>query len=133
MIFVEVEIATVSGKSDVCEIEYTDGVPVSVTFRNGTFGVLTFREGSLFDAITSYRRVIEPKGYFLLCNGARKDAYPSRMMLQMGLGKKIYLLRESEQARREDLVDIFGGAAIDQVCSVDEQRSAYESWLRSLK
>jgi len=79
------------------------------------------------------RLFIEGKGYLLLCNAARKDAYPSRMALEMGGGRKIYILRHGMQARREDLIDIFGAASIDQVCTVAEQRASYESWTRSLK
>ncbi|WP_281718219.1 hypothetical protein [Pandoraea apista] len=55
------------------------------------------------------------------------------MALQMGGGRKIYLLHSGRQAKREDLVDIFDAAPIEQVCGVDEQRAGYEAWFRSLK
>jgi hypothetical protein len=53
------------------------------------------------------------------------------MVLQMGQG--VYLLKPGVQAKRENLVDLFGFAPIDQVCSVAEQRENYEIWIKSLK
>ncbi|NWB32096.1 hypothetical protein [Pseudomonas gingeri] len=130
---IHVEIASFSGEKEPCEIEFTQGVPTLITIRSTRLGVRSFTDNNFFAALSAYRRLLEQEGYLLLCNGARKDAYPSRMALQMGGGRKIYLLHSGKQAKREDLVDIFDAATIEQVCSVDEQRTAYESWVRSLK
>lgn len=83
--------------------------------RSDQFGVLSFNDSNLFAALSAFRRVLEQQGYLVLCNGARRDAYPSRMALQMGGGLKVYLLKAGEPARREDLVDIWGSASLDQV------------------
>jgi hypothetical protein len=48
------------------------------------------------------------------------------MTLEMGGGRKIYLLRPGVQTKREDLVDVLGAASIDQVCTLEEQRICYE-------
>ena len=133
MTSIHVEIASLSGEREPCEIEFTQGVPITMTIRSTRFGELSFTDNNLFAALSAYRRLLEQEGYLLLCNGARKDAYPSRMALQMGGGRKIYLLRPGKQAKREDLVDIFDAATIEQVCGVDEQRNAYEEWVRSLQ
>ncbi|MCD4501286.1 hypothetical protein [Chromobacterium vaccinii] len=130
---IHVEITSLSGEREPCEIEFTQGVPVTMTIQNTRFGELSFTDSNLFVALSSFRRLLEQEGYLLLCNGARKDAYPSRMTLQMGGGRKVYLLRSGKQAKREDMVDIFDAATIEQVCGVDEQRVAYEEWVRSLK
>jgi hypothetical protein len=54
------------------------------------------------------------------------------MARQMAGGRKVYLLKNGMQARREDLVDAFEPAEFEQVGTVAEQRAAYEEWLRSL-
>ncbi len=127
-----VEIASLSGEREPCNIEFTQGSPVTATFRSARFGELSFSDNNLFFTLLAYRRVLEQNAYLILCNGARRDAYPSRMALQMGGGRKIYLLQAGKQAKREDLVDIFGAARIEQVCSITEQRAAYETWVKSL-
>ena len=78
------------------------------------------------------RLEMEKHGYFILCNGARKDAYPSRMSRQMGGGRKVYLFKNGIPAQREDLVDIFEPTEYEHIGTVAEQLAAYQTWLRSL-
>ncbi|WP_247424803.1 hypothetical protein [Ralstonia pseudosolanacearum] len=125
------EIATSYGKREPCEIEFAQGVPATLCIRSARFGELSFTDDNLFAAMSACRRRLEQDGYLLLCNGARRDAYPSQMILEMG-GRKIYLLHAGRQTSREDLVDIFGAATIEQVCTVAEQRVSYDAWIRSL-
>ncbi len=126
-------ISSASGDSEFCEIEFTQGMPIVMEARSKRFGAIFFVGDNLFDVLSKLRLLIEGSGYLLLCNAACKHAYPSRMMLEMGGGRKIYILRNGVQARRDDLVDVFGAATVDQVCTVAEQRADYESWIRSLK
>lgn len=133
MTIICVSISSVSGDLEPCEIEFTQGTPIVMKTRSNHFGTAQFTGDNLFDVLSKFRLLIEGSGYLLLCNAARKDAYPSRMALEMGGGRKIYILRHGMQARREDLVDIFDAASISQVCTVAEQRACYESWIRSLK
>ncbi|MCK4164951.1 hypothetical protein ACI2U6_11250 [Ralstonia nicotianae] len=128
-----VEIASFSGEREPCEIEFTQGVPGTLCVRSARFGALSFTDDNLFAAMSAYRRRLEQDGYLLLCNGARRDAYPSQMILEMGGGRKIYLLQPGRQTSRQDLVDIFGAATIEQVCTVAEQRASYDAWIRSLR
>lgn len=126
------EIAASSGMREPCEIEFTQGVPVTLCIRSARFGELSFTDDNMFAAMSACRHRFEQDGYLLLCNGARRDAYPSQMILEMGGGRKIYLLHAGRQTSREDLVDIFGAATIEQVCTVAEQRASYDAWIRSL-
>lgn len=48
-------------------------------------------------------------------------------------GRKIYLLEKGRPAGLGDIVDIFDGAELGQVCSVAEQRSNFDSWINSLR
>jgi hypothetical protein len=124
-------IASSSGKQEPVEIEFTQGLPVTITVRSERFGILSFTERNLFEALLAYRRVLEKNGYLVLCNGARKDAYPSRMALQAG-GRKVYVFRAGKPSLSVDLVETLGAASLEQVSSIAEQRSAYEAWIASL-
>lgn len=130
---VTVQIASISGVLESCDIEFDKGSPIDVRVQTQCLGVVRFADNDLFGALSKLRLRLEQKGYLLLCNAARKDAYPSRMAREMGGGRNIYLLRPGMQARREDLVDIFGEASFDQVGTVAEQNAFYENWIRSLK
>jgi hypothetical protein len=128
-----VVIASLGGAEESCEIEFVRDASIRLTVKSRHFGTMSFVDDNLFDALSKFRLRIEQDGYLLLCNAARKDAYPSRMTLEMGGGRKIYLLNPGSQTRREDLVDVLGVASIDQVCTVEGQRIGYKNWLRSLK
>ena len=125
------EIASLSGARESCEIKFVQGTPLTIDVQSHRFGAMCLTGENLFDALCKLRLRLEGDGYLLLCNAARRDAYPSRMVLQMGQG--VYLLKPGVQAKRENLVDLFGFAPIDQVCSVAEQRENYEIWIKSLK
>jgi len=130
---VTLQIASISGISESCEINFEQRSSIDVQIETQCLGTVTFTDNDLFGALLKLRLQLEQKGYLLLCNAARKDAYPSRMAREMGGGRKIYLLTPGVQARREDLVDIFGAASLDQVGTVAKQHAFYENWIRSLK
>lgn len=129
---VVVNVALAPDQIEICEIEWTQGPPVEMHARTQSLGSMSITGEDLFDTLCRLRQCLEGKGCQLLCNAARKDAYPSRMARQMGGGRKVYLLANGRQARREDLVDAFGPAEFHQVGTVAEQRAAYEAWSRSL-
>lgn len=118
---------------DVCEIKWerASGI-VSMVAEAASTGVLTIEAANLFEALVKLRLELERYGCLLLCNAARKDAYPSRMLLEMGGGRKVYLLHQGKQALKEDIVDVLGSVTREQVGTVQEQRAEYEKWLRSL-
>ena len=126
-------IATHDGRAQPCRIIYSAGAEMTLTANSSVFGELSFTGTNLFDALIKLRLHLEKIGYFLLCNAARKDTYPSRAIKQMGGGFKVYVLRSGQQASPADLVDALGPANLDQIATVDEQRASYERWLRSLR
>lgn len=130
----QAELTMSSGNGDkaACLLEYSSGDLVEMTVSSALLGTFSVTAGDLFEALSLIRLETEKHGYLMLCNGARKDAYPSRMSRQMGGGRKLYLFKNGLQARREDLVDIFESTEYEQVGTVAEQRVAYEAWLRSL-
>lgn len=129
---VRLDMSTVNGDKEVCELEYAFGNPVEMSVSCAVLGTISVTADDLFEALSLIRLEAEKHGYFILCNGARTDAYPSRMSRQMGEGGKLYVFKSGMQAQREDLVTIFGPAEFQQVGTVAEQRVAYDAWLRSL-
>lgn len=127
---ISVSIASLSEQPELCNIEFTQTFPVEMICKSVSFGEISFTGENLFDTLCKFRIRLEQDGYLLLCNAARKDAYPSRMSAQMG--RAVYLLKLGAQAKRENLVGLFDPASLDQVCYVAEQRRNYEIWLRSL-
>ncbi|WEF32873.1 hypothetical protein [Pseudoduganella chitinolytica] len=129
----DVSIASLEGAEERCEIEFSRDSSIKLTIKSKSFGLMPFVDHNLFGALIKFCLRIERDGYLLLCNAARTDAYPSRMMLQMGGGRKVYLLIHGLQTSDEDLVDVLGAATLDQVGTVKEQEIGYENWLGSLK
>jgi hypothetical protein len=126
-------IATRDGRVQPCQITYSVGSEVTLTASSSVFGELRYAEANLFDALIKFRLHLEKIDYFLLCNAARKDTYPSRAIKQMGGAFRVYVLHAGQQANPADLVDALGPATLDKIATVDEQRAAYEDWLRSLR
>lgn len=129
---VRLDMSTVNGDKEVCALEYASGNPVEMSVSCAVLGTISVTADDLFEALSLIRLEAEKHGYFILCNGARTDAYPSRMSRQMGEGGKLYVFKSGMPAQREDLVNIFGPAEFQQVGTVAAQRVAYDAWLRSL-
>ncbi|MDR1450018.1 MAG: hypothetical protein LBI84_07455 [Propionibacteriaceae bacterium] len=87
---------------------------------------------SAWAALRDLRRALEPLGYRLCCNGARLDVYSSRMSMQMGSGRRAYVLTPGKQALSDDLVDIFVYAPSSTVGTIEQQDEAFRRWLDSL-
>lgn len=83
----------------------------------------------VFACFCDAREYLAKYGVVLLCNGARLDAYPSRMSRDMGDGTLIYITVMGKQARDEDLVNLFDEAPADKIASVQEQREFHRRWL----
>jgi hypothetical protein len=125
------KISSTQGERSI-DVEVLIGSDVEFSVSGWRDEVKTYRADNLFHALCKFRLELEEEGYTLLCNGARKDAYPSRMALDMGRGKKLYLHKPGVQSGWADLVDVLDEAVADQVCFVSEQRVNYELWLGSL-
>ena len=80
---------------------------------------------NLFLSLNKIRKQLETLGYIPLCNGARKDAHPSRMSLQMSNGRMVYILKYGYPADEKSLVDIFDEAPENKACSIEEQEKNY--------
>lgn len=128
-----VDIISLFGEKEICEIDFVKNAEVVLTVSSKSFGELCFTGENLFVTLSQFRMLLELKNYRLLCNAARVDAFPSRMALEMGGGRKLYLQKLGVPAKREDLVDVFGAATIEQVGTILEQNNYHEKWIMSLK
>jgi len=68
----------------------------------------------LFEALRNLRRLIDPLGFRLALNGARRDAWASGMQRDMGEGRYVYLL-EPGQTGRPEQGDTLGTAPIELI------------------
>jgi hypothetical protein len=57
----------------------------------------------LFKALRALRRLMDPLGIRLGVNGARRDAWASGMQSDMGEGRVVYLLKEGQTTRPEQV------------------------------
>lgn len=130
---VALKVSLPSGGMEDCRLEFSQASPFKLVAQSSTLGTVEVQDDSLFGALVRLRTVAEAAGCRLLCNAARLNAYPSRMSLEMGGGRKVYVLKPGQQARRGDMVDIFDYAPIEEVATVQEQRDYYAAWIRSLE
>jgi hypothetical protein len=95
------------------------------------YGTTWTAEGpDLFKALRALRRVLDPLGIRLGVNGARRDSWASGMQCDMGEGRLVYLLREG-QAGRPEQVSTLGLTALDAVGTVQDQDQQFARWLES--
>lgn len=103
---------------DICHVQVTCG------------DLAVVGEGpDLFAALVSARRDLEVHAYQLMCNGARRDVYPSPMQRQALSGRRAYVLTLPRTLSKPPTVDIFDEAPDPStLASVDEQRAWFDQW-----
>lgn len=95
--------------------------------------VFEFSAENYFNALIKLRTRLEKNDMKILCKGAQKNVYPSRMTLEMGTGRKAYQLMMNKKAKMDDLVDIFDPSTYEKYGSILEQEEFYNSWLNSFR
>lgn len=110
------------------EIEYCQfGQTVKLTYRCGTERI-EIEHAYPFFALKGIRRILESQGRLIICNGSRKDVYPSG---NSAIGIMAYVLVLGQPAT--ELVHIFNSVDdIQKISLVSEQESYRMEWLRSL-
>jgi hypothetical protein len=100
---------------------------------DGPEGPIAGNGSDLFQALQEIRLELEPRGWLIAVQGARKDAYPTGMVRDMIGARRVYILSLGRQAAREHLVDIFAEAAANSLGTVEQQKNYYRDWRLSLK
>lgn len=99
---------------------------------DGPSGLLTGSGSDLFRALQEVRLALEPQGWLIAVQGARKDAYASGMLRDMVGAQRVYVVEPGRRAEREHLVDIFAEADPDALATVEQQHNYYREWRLSL-
>ena len=96
---------------------------------HGPTGTHVATADDLFEALQMVRREIEPQGWRLAVNGARRDTWPSGMLRDQLGGAVVYVLPPDPRQPPEK-VQTLGPAEDDLLATVDEQEAAWEAWKR---
>lgn len=118
------------GRRDGGTFRYADDHDDSYTLHL-LFGddVFSAYGNDYFDSFCKIRRKLEGRGWRPLCEGARRDVYPSGMCRDMGSGLVAYVmtLGSSEVGKARVLepdLEI-------EPATVEEQRAFFDEWLQS--
>jgi hypothetical protein len=117
------------GERARCRLRWSQDGDAFTVEAGGPWGVVMATADDAFGALAEVRRRLEAEGWLLAVAGARRDAYPSGMLREMG-GEEVYLLVRGQPADRR--LGTFSDAPPDAVTTVDEQREAYEEWWKSV-
>uniref|UniRef100_UPI0036702A91 hypothetical protein n=1 Tax=Microcoleus anatoxicus TaxID=2705319 RepID=UPI0036702A91 len=128
-----IKISEGSNHLSECTLSYQNTQPCVIDFHNSELEHHHFEGRDVFDCLCQLRVFLEKKGWNILCNGSRIDAYPSPMSRDMGGGMKLYHLILGKRPQRGDLLRIFDRAEPDQIGTIEEQRAYYEKWRASDK
>ena len=115
-----VTIATVGDRCRV-EVQLPDGLRVAAD------------DGDYFAALLAVRRTLERDAIRLLCQGARRDVWPSGMAISMSAGMKAYVLVLGQHAARPALIDTFAPASADEVGTIAEQEAHRDAWFAEIR
>jgi hypothetical protein len=127
-----VEIRHRDGRIEKCSVNVPNTPPWRLAFLGAGMENQEFSGRDLFDALNELRKILENKGFQLLCAGARRDVFPSGMSRDMSGGRKAYINRLGHPARQTDLVDIFEYADAE-LGSVSQQAEFHKQWINSLQ
>jgi hypothetical protein len=85
----------------------------------------SFEGRSLFDALAEYRKRIEPQGWRLLHAVARRDCWPKPTDFA-------HVQRLTSGIEQTEQVNGFDAARFDEVTTLEDQRAAFERWMKGL-
>jgi hypothetical protein len=114
-------------------VEFSLSPPWVIEFTCSNTPKIIFSDNDLFECLIQLRQKMVQKSCIPLCNGARRDVYPSRMSREMGGGIMGYVHQLNKHPTNDDLVNIFDYAEPNILVSVDEQKKFHRLWLDSLK
>ena len=124
-------INTRSQGAVACRVEWQETRPYNVIFRSPAFDDVRVTADDLFEALRMLRRLIEPPGWRILCNGARIDSWAFGLSRDWGGGEKLSILFPPGRPHHSGnaLLNIFEPAEFSKVGTVNEQEEYFERWL----
>lgn len=131
---IAVRIRRLDGSEVQATLSFARAEPTWLALTTDLAFTVRFEGVDLFACLQDLRRHLRTKSEILLCNGARRDVFPSGMSRQMSGGRIAYKLQMvGRPPGRDDLIDIFGACEPEAVATVDEQREFHEQWASSLR
>jgi hypothetical protein len=110
----------------------TDAATLSVTVPD--LSATLEAEGQDFeDALQLLRRDLETRGFLLLCNRFRKNAFVSSMSRQMSDGLSCYLVQRYRTVSPRRVVDCLAPAGRSAVVTYNESEAYLEAWKSSCR
>jgi hypothetical protein len=123
----EFAIVAADGSREMCRyrggyIAHPKFTRCALDIDSATFGRCSFENADLFWTLIDFRKVVEPVSWRVLCNGARRDAWPSGMLGSICAGTGVYLLSgRNDSDGLLPVLDTFGPALSAEVATVEEQ------------
>lgn len=128
----------VSNKQGVFYTGHIDGfilldnnVLLNLTWQNSAFDSVSATDRDFFECLIKIRIILLQRGFYVLCNGARKDVYPSGMQRDMGKAIKAYQMKLGQDVQSSDKVRIFEECSESLVTTPEEQKIFFQQWLLS--
>ncbi|MBM7569524.1 hypothetical protein [Paenibacillus sacheonensis] len=133
---IEVSLLVNKTRQVVGKLVLSDESPVDpeMVFLQLSFegNTITSQSENYFTALQLLRVKLEERNTQILCNGAAINIYPSRMQLEMGVGRLAYKLHHSVPAKMADVIDIFDLDDELEFVTVTEQTNYYQQWMNSI-
>jgi hypothetical protein len=107
--------------------------PWTLKFEHPEIDSYSAEAGDLFDNLQAIRLYLEQLGWWMLCNGARKDVYPSGMSRESVGGRTVHRMRMGERVHASDHMDMFDPCDREALGSVREQNAFFEAWLATFE
>lgn len=117
-------------------------IPISITLKEENrychliaesvvIGKMIFGDIDYWGCLTELRKVLEAKGYLILCRGARENIVLSGMCRGMGLGLSGYEVALGKDVEMQDLVPVFESIE-DGAVTIEAQETFKQKWNDSL-
>lgn len=106
-----------------------DKVTINLNVIDKSF--FSLERSNFFDCLIDIRNSLAALNWIILCNGARKDVYPSGMRRQMNKGLMAYQLTFGQAVADSDLVDIFQECSEENITTPELQKVYFEEWFES--
>lgn len=87
----------------------------------------------MFASLVRLRRQLEPDGWTVAVQGARRDTFPSGMTRDMDGGMRAYVMRPGQKSSIDDLVDTLADAELEQIGTIEEQQAWHAEWWAASK
>ncbi|WP_444907448.1 hypothetical protein ACJJIR_04265 [Microbulbifer sp. SSSA008] len=123
--------AKIKGKLFFADFYYTASSPWRLKIEVPQIFNFSVEAEDLFEAFKLARDEADNIGLRFVCNGSRKNVYPSPMSRDMSGGIVAYELTMGQQALRKDVVRIFDETD-EELSSTTDQEKYYKDWLASL-